>query len=70
VFWWFERAGKFLRYETRDRPTGGYELRVIRADGSEEVESFESTMALNRRQLDFERQLASEGWSGPHGWNL
>jgi hypothetical protein len=23
-----------------------------------------------RRQLDFERRIKDEGWTGPHGWNL
>jgi hypothetical protein len=25
---------------------------------------------LSKRQIDFERELASKGWTGPHGWNL
>jgi hypothetical protein len=70
VFWWFERSGQFLRYETRDAPGGGYELRVVKPDGSEEVENFTDSSALTRRQRDFERSLADEGWTGPHGWNL
>lgn len=70
MFWWFERGGEYLRYETRGAPTEGYELRVIRPDGSEYVENFDDSSDLTRRQLDFERELASDGWTGPHGWNL
>jgi len=70
VFWWFERRGQFLRYEITDLPGGGYELRVIDADGTERVENFEDSSDLTKRQVDFERDLAAEGWTGPHGWNL
>jgi hypothetical protein len=70
VFWWFERQGQFLRYEITDLPAGGYELRVIDADGIERVENFEDSADLTKRQVDFERGLAAEGWTGPHGWNL
>jgi hypothetical protein len=70
VFWWFERGGKFLRYETRDCPGGGFEMRVINPDGSEKVEVFQDSADLARRQRDFEEVLAADGWSGPHGWNL
>jgi hypothetical protein len=70
VFWWFERSGQYLRYETRERPSGGFELRVVRPDGSEQVENFTDSSDLTRRQLAFERDLASDGWTGPHGWNL
>ena len=51
-------------------PGGGYELRVIDADGTERVENFEDSSDLTKRQVDFERDLAAEGWTGPHGWNL
>jgi hypothetical protein len=69
VFWWFERQGEFLRYETRE-VTGGYELCVIAPDGSERVEAFGDSSDLANRQIEFERQLARDGWTGPHGWNL
>ena len=70
MFWWFERGGQYLRYETREAQAGRYELRVIRPDGSEQVENFDQSADLTKRQLDFERDLATEGWTGPHGWNL
>jgi len=70
VFWWFERGGEFLRYEARQRTGGGYELLVITPDGVEQVERFEASSDLAHRQVDLERRLADDGWTGPHGWNL
>ncbi len=70
MFWWFERRGEYLRYEARERPGGGYELCVITPDGTERVERFDDSTDLASRQLEFERELAKQGWTGPHGWNL
>jgi hypothetical protein len=70
VFVWFEKSGDFLRYEARDLPNGRYELRIIEIDGTERTEIFDSSSALNKRQIDLERELAATGWTGPHGWNL
>ena len=70
MFWWFERSGKFLRYEVRNLPDGRYELRVIDTDGTESAEHFDDSSRLTKRQVDFERDLVAQGWTGPHGWNL
>lgn len=70
MFWWFERSGKYLRYEAREGPGGTFELCVIDADGVEHVERFADSGALTKRQLEFERQIAAQGWTGPHGWNV
>lgn len=70
MFWWFERKGKYLRYEAREGPSGTYELCVIDAEGSEHVERFSDSADLAKRQLEFERQIAAQGWTGPHGWNV
>lgn len=70
MFWWFERAGLYLRYEARERPEGGFELRVINPDGTENVETFEDSNDLTKRQHAFEHELAANGWDGPHGWNV
>jgi hypothetical protein len=67
---WFEKGGDFLRYEARDLSNGRYELRIIDADGTERTETFTDSTALNKRQIDLERELAANGWTGPHGWNL
>lgn len=68
MFWWFERSGQYMRYEVRETTGGGYELRIISPDGSERVETFERSEDLNKRQQDFEQELARDGWNGPHGW--
>jgi hypothetical protein len=70
VFWWFERRGQYLRYETREFPHGGYELCVVNPDGTERVEHFSDSSDLTKRQVEFERELEAAGWTGPHGWNL
>ena len=72
MFWWFEREGRFLRYEVSESAgtDGGYELRIIEPDGTEHTERFEDSAALSKRQIEFERELRAKGWTGPHGWNL
>jgi hypothetical protein len=70
VFWWFERGGKYLRYEARALPGGTCELRVTTPDGVEHVETFPDSASLTARQVEFEREFIAEGWTGPHGWNL
>jgi hypothetical protein len=70
VFCWFKRGEDFLRYESRDLHDGAYELRITLPDGTEQVERFSDSSDLRKRQLDFERSLTDEGWTGPHGWNL
>ena len=70
MFVWFEKGGKFLRCETRDLPDGRYQLCITDLDGTERVETFEDSGTLNKRQIDFERELTQSGFTGPHGWNL
>ena len=70
MFWWFQRGADYLRYESREIEKGEYELRVTDPDGSEHVEHFADPGELTERQRNFERSLADEGWTGPHGWNL
>ena len=70
MFWWFERRGQFLRYEVRELPDGLFELRVVDTDGTERAEQFVDSGDLNKRQIEFERNLAADGWNGPVGWNL
>jgi hypothetical protein len=70
LFWWFERGGRYLRCEAQEAATGGYELRIIRPDGSEQVEHFDDSSDLTKRQQDIIEEITSEGWTGPHGWVL
>lgn len=69
MFWWFERKGQFLRYEARSGPDG-FEFCIIEPGGVERVERFRDSKDLARRQAEFEESVKTEGWSGPHGWNL
>jgi hypothetical protein len=70
VFWWFKRGNDYVRYESREVKTGAFELRFVDIDGSERVERFDDSRALEERQRDLEQTLARDGWTGPHGWNL
>lgn len=68
MFWWFERRGALTRCEVLDLPTGGFELRVVHPNGTEQVEHFAEATDLAKRQQEVHSALASAGWSGPHGW--
>jgi hypothetical protein len=70
MFWWFKRGNDFVRYESREVKPGAYELRFVDTDGSERVETFTDERRLEERQRELEKSLASDGWTGPHGWNL
>lgn len=67
MVWFYERQGAFIRCETRDAPNGGFELVVIHPDGSEQVEHFDDSAALSRRQAELESSLSHDGWTGPFG---
>ena len=64
MFWWFERAGQFLRYEARTLPNGTRELRVTTPDGVEHVETCADSTSLTARQIEFEREFIAEGLDG------
>jgi hypothetical protein len=70
MFCWFERGGEFLRCESREVSKGTYQLVVIMADGTERIEHFTDSAALNKRQIALTGELEAGGWNGPHGWNL
>ena len=67
MVWFFERHGTYIRCETRDAIAGGYELLVIDADGIENIERFEDSAALTRRQRELDSHLAHDGRTGPFG---
>lgn len=68
MVWFYERQGTFIRCETRTVPQRvGYELVVIQPDGTEQVEHFDDSSALTRRQAELESSLAHNGWTGPFG---
>jgi hypothetical protein len=70
VFWWFERGGSYLRCETLEMASGGYELRIVGPDGTERIERFTDARELTRRQHDVIDEVTRDGWTGPHGWHL
>jgi hypothetical protein len=70
MFWWFERGGRYLQCEAEEVRTGGYDLRIINPDGSEQVEHFADSNDLTKRQHAFIDEITRLGWTGPHGWVL
>jgi hypothetical protein len=65
MFWWFERRGKFTCLEVLELPTGGYEVRVLAPDGTEQIEHV-ATYAELKVRYDFVRaQLHDTEWTGP-----
>ena len=70
MFWWFERGGRYLRCEAQQMATGGYELRIVSPDGTEQIEHFSDSRDLTKRQHDVIDEITREGWTGPHGWVL
>lgn len=68
MVFFFERGGQFIRCESRESPDGAsLELVIVYPDGREEIERFDDSEELNRRQRELERSLTSTGWFGPHG---
>jgi hypothetical protein len=67
MIWFFEKKGQYVRCETRKAPDGAYELVITDANGVERVERFEESAAMAKRQVDLERTMTADGWTGPHG---
>lgn len=67
MIWFFERQGQYVRCETRKTADGAYELVTTREDGSEQVERFDDSADLAKRQVEVEQSLTADGWTGPHG---
>jgi hypothetical protein len=69
MFWWFERGGRYLRCEAVP-VADGFELRVVNPDGTERVQRCSDSAALSEQQQHLINEITSDGWNGPHGWNL
>ena len=66
VIWFYERKGEHLRCEIRQQIEGDrFALVVTLPDGTERVEMFEDSGALNRRSVELEKMLNAKGWHGP-----
>lgn len=59
-----------MRCAAQAVPGDGYELRISKPDGSEEVERFMASADLAKRQSCLEAEFVADGWTGPHGWNI
>jgi hypothetical protein len=71
VIWFYERQGTQVRCEIRQMIEGDrFALVVTLPDGTERVEVFETSGALNRRSSELERMLRAKGWSGPFARDL
>jgi hypothetical protein len=68
MVWFYERQGKYLRYEVRQEPVGSsYELSVCYPDARVQVEHFQDPGTLIARFEETQGQLRHDGWivSGP-----
>ena len=66
VIWFYERNGEHMRCEIRQQIEGDrFALVVTLPDGTERVEMFDDSSALNRRSVELEKMLAGKGWNGP-----
>lgn len=71
VIWFYERNGERLRCEIRQQVEGDrFALVVTLPDGTERVEMFDDSYALNRRSLELEQMLSGKGWQGPFARDL
>jgi hypothetical protein len=66
VIWFYERQGAHMRCEIRQMIEGDrFALVVTLPDGTERMEVFEDSGALNRRSIELEKMLREKGWNGP-----
>ena len=66
VIWFYERKGEHLRCEIRQLIEGDrFSLVVTLPDGTERIEVFDDSYALNRRSIELEEKLVQKGWNGP-----
>ncbi len=70
MFYWFTRSDMWIRYEVRALPSGAFEFTFTNEAGDEVTETFQDEQALLSRQADFVRQIAENGWIGPHGGSI
>jgi hypothetical protein len=66
VIWFYERKGEHMRCEIRQLIEGDrFSLVVTLPDGTERIEVFDNSSALNRRSIELEKTLVQKGWNGP-----
>ena len=63
MLWTFSRDQRHVSCEIRLSLSGsGYELVVRHPNGSERLERFDDANTLNRRALELQGHLLSQGW--------
>jgi hypothetical protein len=68
VIWFYAKQGGHLRCEIRQQAEGDhFELVITQPDGSERVESFLSSLLLQKRSRQLEQEWKATGWDGPFG---
>ncbi len=67
MFYFFQRGHDFLRCEINGDDRSGYQITVTQPDGSERVETFETSDQAHARWLQIQESFKTEGWWGPHG---
>jgi len=70
MLWWFERDERRTTIEVLPLSTGGFELRVLDGDGSEQVEHFTNASDLAKRQQAIQDALVAQGWARSGEWLL
>lgn len=70
MIWIFERAGRQAKLEILYLAPNKYELRLVDADGVEQVEHYASAEEAGKRQLEWQDALAADGWKKTGGWKL
>jgi hypothetical protein len=70
MLWWFERDERRTTVEVLDLAEGGFELRVLAADGVECVERFVNAADLAKRQQAIQDALIAQGWTRSGEWIL
>ena len=70
MLWWFEREGRHTRVEVLHLPAGGFELRIVNENGSEQVEQFMDAGDLAKRQQTVQDALIAQGWKRSGEWLL
>jgi hypothetical protein len=64
MIWFYERGEERLRCEVRLAPDReGYELVIVRPDGTESIEHFTLLHQVLRREHELHRAWGAQGWN-------
>jgi len=66
VFYFFKRGTDTVQCEVRPAANGpGYEILVTETDGSERLETFDTSEQVHSRWVELHKRFSDEGWWGP-----